>query len=27
LIGLRAPSLVMLGCAWAFIVALRHFLM
>jgi uncharacterized membrane protein len=27
LIGLRAPSLVMLGCAWAFVVALRHFLM
>lgn len=26
LIGLRAPSLVMLGCAWAFVVALRHFL-
>ena len=25
LIGLRAPSLVMLGCAWAFIVALRQF--
>lgn len=27
LIGLRAPSLVMLGCAWAFVVAFRHFLM
>ena len=26
-IGLRAPSLVMLGCAWAFVVAFRHFLM
>ena len=24
LIGLRAPSLVMLGCAWAFVVAFRH---
>lgn len=27
LIGLRAPSLVMLGCAWVFIVAIRHFAM
>ncbi|UVC06777.1 AzlD domain-containing protein [Rhizobium sp. TH2] len=27
LIGLRAPSLVMLGCAWAFVVAFRHFVM
>ena len=26
LIGLRAPSLVMLGCAWAFVVAFRHLL-
>jgi uncharacterized membrane protein len=26
-IGLRAPSLVMLGCAWAFVVAYRHLLM
>ena len=26
-IGLRAKSLVMLGCAWAFVVAFRHFLM
>lgn len=24
LIGLRAPSLVMLGCAWAFVVAFRY---
>ena len=24
LIGLRAPSLVMLGCAWIFVVAFRH---
>lgn len=27
LIGLRASSLVMLGCAWVFVVALRHFVM
>lgn len=27
LIGLRAKSLVMLGCAWAFVVVFRHFLM
>ena len=27
LIGLRAPSLVMLGSAWIFVVAFRHFLM
>jgi uncharacterized membrane protein len=27
LIGLRAPTLVMLVIAWAFVVALRHFLM
>jgi uncharacterized membrane protein len=27
IIGLRAPSLVMLGCAWTFVVAFRHFLM
>ena len=25
LIGLRARSLVMLGCAWAFVIAFRHF--
>ena len=27
LIGLRSSSLVMLGSAWAFVVAFRHFLM
>jgi uncharacterized membrane protein len=27
LIGLRAPTLVMLGCAWAFVVAFRHIVM
>ena len=27
IIGLRAPSLVMLACAWVFVVAFRHFVM